>query len=155
MHQVRRERPVSILSESRFCRRRLMAGCLGLGLAGLTAGFLPSGRGMRTARGAAEPGTFTALMAYGLEDLDPHSTYGAYGPLFNFGVYERLIKYSGAGVDGYAPMLAQSWEVSDDQSTYTFNLAPDALFHDGVPCDAQAVKTPSPACSDWGWGRAT
>ena len=37
-------------------------------------------------------------------------------------------------------MLAESWEVSEDQSTYTFKLAPGATFHDGTPCDAEAVK---------------
>ena len=37
-------------------------------------------------------------------------------------------------------MLAESWEVSEDQSTYTFMLAPGATFHDGTPCDAEAVK---------------
>src|SRR5436305_1771609 len=37
-------------------------------------------------------------------------------------------------------MLAQSWEVSQNQTTYIFHLAPNARFHDGTPCDAQAVK---------------
>jgi peptide/nickel transport system substrate-binding protein len=148
MHQVRRQRPMSILPESRFSRRRLMAGGLGLGLAGLVSGAAGVAAGPRAgaglthaARASENPGTFTALMAYGLEDLDPHSTYGAYGPLFTFGVYERLIKYGAGGVDAYEPVLAESWEVSEDKTTYTFRLAPDVRFHDGVLCDAQAVRS--------------
>jgi peptide/nickel transport system substrate-binding protein len=97
------------------------------------------GEAVRAVR-TAEGGTFTLLMAYGLEDLDPHSAYGAYAPLFAFGVYEKLINYRGGGVDEYEPVLAESWEASDDRSTYTFRLFPNVLFHDGAPCDAQAVK---------------
>ena len=37
-------------------------------------------------------------------------------------------------------MLAESWEVSEDQSTYTFKLYPDVMFQDGTPANAQAVK---------------
>jgi peptide/nickel transport system substrate-binding protein len=37
-------------------------------------------------------------------------------------------------------MLAESWETNADQSVATFALAPNAVFHDGTPCDAQAVK---------------
>jgi peptide/nickel transport system substrate-binding protein len=138
---------------ARFSRRRLLAGSLGLGLAGgmtiptllapaRIAGASPrpdaAPRSPRAAEGQA--GTFTALMAYGLEDLDPHSSYGAYAPLFAFGVYEKLIDYRGGGIDEYEPVLAESWEVSEDRSTYTFKLYPGVIFHDGSPCDAQAVK---------------
>ncbi|USQ81591.1 ABC transporter substrate-binding protein [Ornithinimicrobium faecis] len=38
------------------------------------------------------------------------------------------------------PWLAESWEVSDDASTYTFTLREGATFSDGAPVDAEAVK---------------
>jgi len=38
------------------------------------------------------------------------------------------------------PDLADSWEVSEDQRTYTFHLAPNATFHDGSPVTAADVK---------------
>ncbi|WP_454048589.1 ABC transporter substrate-binding protein [Cellulomonas sp. Marseille-Q8402] len=39
------------------------------------------------------------------------------------------------------PWLAESWEVSDDASSYTFHLRDDATFADGTPIDAASVKT--------------
>ncbi|WP_159796224.1 ABC transporter substrate-binding protein [Puerhibacterium puerhi] len=39
------------------------------------------------------------------------------------------------------PWLAESWEVNDDASSYTFHLREDATFADGTPIDAESVKT--------------
>jgi peptide/nickel transport system substrate-binding protein len=39
------------------------------------------------------------------------------------------------------PWLAESWEVSDDASSYTFHLRDDAAYADGTPIDAESVKT--------------
>ena len=55
-------------------------------------------------------------------------------------VYEMLLILKGDTTDEFEPMLAESWEVSEDQSTYTFKLYPDVMFHDGTPANAQAVK---------------
>ena len=38
------------------------------------------------------------------------------------------------------PDLAERWEVSPDGRTYTFYLAPNAVFHDGLPVTAADVK---------------
>ncbi len=38
------------------------------------------------------------------------------------------------------PDLATSWEVSPDGRIYTFHLAPNAEFHDGVPVTSEDVK---------------
>lgn len=37
------------------------------------------------------------------------------------------------------PLLAQSWEMSDDGLTYTFKLKPNVKWHDGKPFTAQDV----------------
>ena len=38
------------------------------------------------------------------------------------------------------PDLAERWDVSLDGRTYTFHLAPEAVFHDGVPVTSEDVK---------------
>jgi peptide/nickel transport system substrate-binding protein len=38
------------------------------------------------------------------------------------------------------PDLAKSWEVQGNGEAYVFHLHENVLFHDGTPCDAEAVK---------------
>src|SRR5712691_2404243 len=38
------------------------------------------------------------------------------------------------------PDLAKSWEVIDQGKEYIFHLHENVMFHDGTPCDAEAVK---------------
>ena len=38
------------------------------------------------------------------------------------------------------PGLAESWEISEDQLSWTFQLRDDVTFHDGTPFNAEAVK---------------
>jgi peptide/nickel transport system substrate-binding protein len=52
-------------------------------------------------------------------------------------MYDSLVW---ADADGkVAPALAQSWEVSQDGTQYTFGLRQDVTFHNGEPFDADAV----------------
>src|SRR5690606_1609054 len=47
----------------------------------------------------------------------------------------------GKETDGsYTPWLAESWEVSDDERTYTFTLREGVTFSDGTPLTAEIVK---------------
>lgn len=39
------------------------------------------------------------------------------------------------------PWLAESWDISQDGTSYTFRLREDVTFSDGTPLDAAAVKT--------------
>ena len=85
-------------------------------------------------------GTLTLLWTSGTEDIDPHYTYSELASAVALLVYEMLLILKGDSTDEFEPMLAESWEVSDDQSTYTFKLFPDVMFQDGTPANAQAVK---------------
>ncbi len=37
------------------------------------------------------------------------------------------------------PALAESWEISEDGTEYTFYLREDVVFHNGEPFNADAV----------------
>src|ERR671911_268406 len=87
-----------------------------------------------------ESGALTVLWTSGTEDIDPHYTYSELASAVALLVYEMLLILKGDSTDEFDPMLAESWEVSEDQSTYTFKLHPDVMFHDGTPANAQAVK---------------
>jgi peptide/nickel transport system substrate-binding protein len=69
---------------------------------------------------------------------DPHDCTDANDELtILHAVYDTLLKREG---QGFAPLLARGWEVSEDARTWTFRLAEGVLFHDGTPCDAAAVQ---------------
>ncbi len=53
-------------------------------------------------------------------------------------VCEGLTSFDHTGA--LAPGLARDWDVSADLTRFTFRLDPDAEFHSGRPCDAEAVK---------------
>ena len=55
-----------------------------------------------------------------------------------FTVYDQLITIDEKGE--IKPLLATSWEVSEDYKTYTFHLRKGVKFHDGTPFNAEAVK---------------
>ncbi|RYF13308.1 MAG: ABC transporter substrate-binding protein, partial [Comamonadaceae bacterium] len=55
-----------------------------------------------------------------------------------YNIYETLTKINPDG--SVTPLLAESWEVSPDLTTYTFRLRKGVKFHNGEPFNAQAVK---------------
>jgi peptide/nickel transport system substrate-binding protein len=60
--------------------------------------------------------------------LDPHAAYDNQASMLFLGAYEMLLRLKGESTSEFTPMLAESWERSEDQTTYTFRLAPDARF---------------------------
>src|SRR5690606_15717450 len=52
-------------------------------------------------------------------------------------VYESLVENTAEGI---RPLLAESWDISEDGTVYTFQLRQDVTFHDGEPFNAEAVK---------------
>ncbi len=71
--------------------------------------------------------------------LDPAAgaSNSQYAVLYD--LYDRLVTIRGESTD-VQPMLAESWEVNDDATEYTFYLRKDAKFHDGTPVNAASVK---------------
>ncbi len=137
----------------RLSRRQLLHAGLRLGLASpVIVALLDSARSTAAAparlpQAANLPrpqegsgGTLTVLISSGTEDIDPHYSYTTLSSTIALAVYEMLIQLRGESTDEFEPMLAESWEASPDQTTYTFKLAEGVTFHDGTLCDAQAVK---------------
>ena len=54
-------------------------------------------------------------------------------------IYETLTYLPGGSLEP-EPLLAESWEVSEDGLNYTFTLKPDITFTTGNPLNAEAVK---------------
>ena len=145
----------SLARAGRISRRQLLETGLRLGLASpvimslieaapksaLAAPTSPLARtAAPTAAQEESSGTLTVLWTSGTEDIDPHYTYSELASAVALLVYEMLLILRGDSTDEFEPMLAESWEASDDQSTYTFKLFPDVMFQDGTPANAQAVK---------------
>ncbi|MCD6057406.1 MAG: putative oligopeptide transporter substrate-binding protein, partial [Thermomicrobiales bacterium] len=155
MEDPRVARLFSLAHAGRMSRRHLLETGLRLGLASpvilslieaapKSALAVPAERASLPATSSnmqeESSGTLTVLWTSGTEDIDPHYTYSELASAVALAVYEMLLILKGDSTDEFNPMLAESWEVSEDQSTYTFKLYPDVMFHDGTPANAQAVK---------------
>ncbi|NNG18880.1 ABC transporter substrate-binding protein [Naumannella sp. ID2617S] len=70
--------------------------------------------------------------------MDPTANDAAAIPqVLLYNVYETLVKVDSEGK--LKPLLAQKWDVSPDNLTYTFNLDPGAKFASGRPVAAKDV----------------
>jgi peptide/nickel transport system substrate-binding protein len=154
VEDARVHRLFSLARAGRLSRRQLLETGLRLGLASPvilslieaapeTAAAPASPAARLRALSAAQDessGPLVILLTSGTEDIDPHYTYSEIASAVALMVYEMLLILKGDSTDEFAPMLAESWEVSEDQATYTFTLFPDVMFQDGTPANAQAVK---------------
>lgn len=71
--------------------------------------------------------------------LDPTAgAAAAIGEVVYANLFEGLTRMAADG--SIVPGLAESWTVSPDGKTYTFNLRKGVTFHDGAPFDASVAK---------------
>jgi peptide/nickel transport system substrate-binding protein len=70
--------------------------------------------------------------------LDPHRGASEYDLIYLWPVYDRLTYLNADGE--VEPMLAESWELAEDGSTFTMELREDVTFSDGEPFNAEAVQ---------------
>jgi peptide/nickel transport system substrate-binding protein len=71
------------------------------------------------------------------DTLEPHNLTAAAAGLISYVVMPGLVWWD---YDlGVSPMIAESWETSEDGLTWTFTLRPNLTFHNGKACTAQEV----------------
>jgi peptide/nickel transport system substrate-binding protein len=85
------------------------------------------------------PDSYIEAVIGDLETLDPAWHYDTSSATAIFNIYETLVFYDGASVDKFVPMLAESWTVSPDGSTYTFKIRKGVKFHEGGDLTADDV----------------
>ncbi|MBM7573461.1 glutathione ABC transporter substrate-binding protein [Aquibacillus albus] len=69
--------------------------------------------------------------------MDPHNTGDRNSNAVQSAMLEGLLTEEDGKV---VPLLAESFEVNDDATEFTFKLREDVTFHDGAPFNAEAVK---------------
>lgn len=108
-----------------------------IGLSLLTLVFLAACGGQnQVSKGDAETrDELVYATAKDIHDMNPHLYTGSM-PAQGM-VYESLVENTQEGIK---PLLAESWDISEDGKTYTFHLRKDVKFHDGEPFNADAVK---------------
>lgn len=88
---------------------------------------------------AAQQTDITVGMQLEPPNLDPTGgAAAAIDEVVYANVFEGLTRYRSDG--SIAPALAESWEISDDGTVYTFRLHEGVTFHDGTTMDAEDVK---------------
>ena len=71
--------------------------------------------------------------------LNPITASDAYESTINGGnIYETLVKRDNKTLE-IIPLLADSWEISEDKLVYTFHIKKGIKWHDGVPFTAKDV----------------
>lgn len=88
---------------------------------------------------SADPTTFVQATIGDIDTLDPALAYDTASATIIFNVYETLVFYDGEATDEFVPQLAESWELSDDGTTYTFHIRPGVTFHEGGELTASDV----------------
>lgn len=92
----------------------------------------------RTAAAQTAGGSITVAISQDLDQsLDPHVSTSAGKREIFFNIFEGLVK---ADPDGnFVPALAESYEISDDATTFTFTIREGVKFHNGSDLTVEDV----------------
>lgn len=84
------------------------------------------------------PNTLEVALESEPPELDPNLSSAYVDRQVMASIYDRLVDINRQGE--IVPMLAESYDISDDGTEYTFELRKGIKFHDGTPFNAEAVK---------------
>ncbi|HEU4808602.1 MAG TPA: ABC transporter substrate-binding protein [Homoserinimonas sp.] len=87
---------------------------------------------------AERGGNMVTVLGFDPETLNPGLTTSNDTAFIVAQVFEALVWSDADGKP--QPLLAESWEVSDDELTYTFSLRDGVTWHDGEPFTSADVK---------------
>jgi peptide/nickel transport system substrate-binding protein len=113
-------------------------GALALFTAAVFAATGCGGGGGSVPQSTTPPNTLEVALEAEPPELDPNLSSAYVDRQVMASLYDRLVDIDEDGK--IVPMLAKSWEVSDDGKTYTFELRKGVKFHDATPFNAEAVK---------------
>ena len=82
--------------------------------------------------------TLNVAWAQDATGLDPHTQPGFAAIRLLELIYEPLVRLD-ANLE-LQPAVAESWAFSEDGTSLTFQLDPDAMFHDGTPVTSADVR---------------
>jgi len=88
---------------------------------------------------SSDPDTFIHVVFAEPETLDPALGYDTASNEIIQNIYEPLVFYDGDRTDQFIPMLAESWDISDDGTIYTFKIRSGVKFHGGQVLTAEDV----------------
>jgi ABC-type transport system substrate-binding protein len=126
----------------------------------LAIGCTPAERGPKfRPAGATTPrdgGTLRFAVKDQVRTLDPTIANDEVGYFLLHPLFDTLVDFSPSDL-AIVPRLAERWEISPDQLTYTFELRPGITFSDGAPITAahfkysfeRAFQTPDSPFSDY------
>ena len=114
--------------------KKLFILCLVISLALMTAALC----GAAAQDSPKTGGSITIAISQDLDQsLDPHTATSAGKREIFFNIFEGLVKADPEG--DFHPALAESYEISEDGTTFTFHLREGVLFHNGSKLTAEDV----------------
>lgn len=116
-------------------------GVIALGLAGLLVGVAAcGGDDGGSGTGGDDGGSETLVFGTSADPVSLDPAYVSDGESLRAArqIYETLVTTEQGGTE-IVPLLAESWEPSEDGKTWTFQLRDDVTFHDGTDFNAEAV----------------
>lgn len=75
--------------------------------------------------------SFTKVQADDIQTLDPHMAFDTFSFEVIGQAYETLLTYQREDPETLVPLLADSWEITDNGTAYTFSLRRGIVFHEG------------------------